>query len=79
MILGAGPVWRCNSSAAYLYGVSKLESDHRDVAGISGTPMVRDVAARSITSIRTIHLSSRAEVQRGGCDRSRRSVVSSCI
>ncbi|GFV44230.1 hypothetical protein TNCV_4543621 [Trichonephila clavipes] len=33
----------------------------------------------AITAMLTIHLSSREVMQRGGCDRPSRSVVSSCI
>ncbi|GFW85098.1 hypothetical protein TNCV_3248381 [Trichonephila clavipes] len=38
--------------------------------------MARDVAARSITFTRTIHLSSRVVVQRGGYDQYRQFIVS---
>ncbi|GFX20897.1 hypothetical protein TNCV_79521 [Trichonephila clavipes] len=41
--------------------------------------MVRDVAARSITAKRTIHLSLPVVVQRGRCNRPYQSVASSCI
>ncbi|PRD34616.1 UNVERIFIED_CONTAM: hypothetical protein NCL1_14049 [Trichonephila clavipes] len=40
---------------------------------------VRDETERSVTAMRTICLSSREVVHRGGCDRPRRSVVLSCI